>query len=110
MKNDLHEELATAIMIGDGREDGDNDKISEDHIRSIWNDDELYTIHKDVDIDAARKELLGTNTAANFGDNYVYAEAIIASALYSREKYKGSGTPEFLLHSSSFNSVMLLAS
>lgn len=108
MKNDLHEELATAIMIGDGREDGDNDKISEDHIRSIWNDDELYTIHKDVDIDAARKELQGTNTAANFGDNYVYAEAIIASALYSREKYKGSGTPDFYCTPHLLN-VMLLA-
>lgn len=108
MKNDLYEELATAIMIGDGREEGDNDKISEDHIRSIWNDDDLYTIHKDVNIAAAKKELQGTNTGASFGDNYIYAEAIITAALYSREKFKGSGTPDFYCTPHLLN-VMLLA-
>lgn len=41
-------------------------------------------------------------------DNYVYAEAIIASALYSREKYKGSGTPDFYCTPHLLN-VMLLA-
>ena len=46
----LNEELATAIMIGDGREVGADGKIAEDKIRPIWLDDELYTIHADVDI------------------------------------------------------------
>ncbi len=108
MRQNLNEEIATAIMIGDGREDGDDMKISEDHIRSIWHDDDLYTIHADVDITAAKRELQGTNTGANFGENYVYAEAIITAALYSRERYKGSGTPDFYCTPHLLN-VMLLA-
>ena len=108
MRHLLDEELALAALVGDGREEGDPDKIHETHIRSIWNDDELYTIHQDVDIDAARTELQGTNTGANFGDNYVYAEAIITAALYSREKYKGSGTPDLYCTPHLLN-VMLLA-
>ena len=43
----LNEELATAIMLGDGREDGDADKIAPDKGRPIWSDDDLYTIHAD---------------------------------------------------------------
>ena len=108
MRHTLNEELALAALIGDGRDEGDPDKIHETHIRSIWNDDELYTIHKDVDTAAAKAELQGTNTGANFGDNYVYAEAIITAALYSREKYKGSGTPDLYCTPHLLN-VMLLA-
>lgn len=108
MKSNMYEELALAALVGDGREDGDPDKIHETHIRSIWNDDELYTIHTDVDIEAARKELQGSNTSANFGENYIYAEAIITAALYSREKYKGSGTPDLYCTPHLLN-VMLLA-
>lgn len=108
MKLNLNEEVATAVMIGDGREDGDQDKIEETHIRSIWHDDELYTIHADVDIAAAKAELNGTNTGANFGDNYVYAEAIVSSSLYAREQYKGSGNLDFFCTPHLLN-VMLLA-
>jgi hypothetical protein len=108
MKMTLNEEIATAIMIGDGREDGDADKIHEDHIRPIYGDDELYTIYADVDVDAAKTELQGTNTNANFGENYIYAEAIIKAALYSREQYKGAGTPDFYCTPHLVN-VMLLA-
>ena len=108
MRHTLNEELALAALIGDGRDEGDPDKIHETHIRSIWNDDELYTIHKDVDIKAAKAELQGTNTGASFGDNYIYAEAIITAALYSREKYKGSGTPDLYCTPHLLN-VMLLA-
>ena len=108
MRQNLNEEIARAIMIGDGRDEGDEAKISETHVRSIWHDDDLYTIHTTVDIEAARKELQGTNTSANFGENYIYAEAIIAAALYSREKYKGSGTPDFYCTPLLLN-VMLLA-
>ena len=108
MRHNLEEELATAIMIGDGREEGDADKISEEHIRSIWHDDDLYTIHADVDIAAARTELQGTSTNANFGENYIYAEAIISASLYAREKYKGNGNLDFYCTPHLLN-VMLLA-
>ena len=108
MRHNLEEELALAIMVGDQREEGDADKISEEHIRSIWHDDELYTIHADVDIEAARAELQGTNTSANFGENYIYAEAIISASLYSREKYKGKGSLEFYCTPHVLN-IMLLA-
>ena len=108
MRRALNETLVLAALIGDGREEGDPDKIHEAHIRSIWNDDELYTIHKDVDIAAAKKELQGANTNANFGENYIYAEAIITAALYSREKFKGTGTPDFYCTPHLVN-VMLLA-
>lgn len=108
MRNVLNEELAMAALVGDQREEGDPDKIHEDHIRSIWHDDELYTIHYDVDISAARTALQGSNTSANFGENYIYAEAIITAALYSREKFKGSGTPDLYCTPHLLN-VMLLA-
>lgn len=108
MKMTLEEEVATALMIGDGRDEGDDDKISEEHIRPIWLDDDLYTIHTDIDIAAAKAELQGTDTGANFGDNYIYAESIIAAALYARENYKGTGTPDFFCTPHLLN-VMLLA-
>lgn len=108
MRHVMEEELALAALIGDGREEGDPDKIHETHIRPIWTDDDLYTIHADVDIAAAKKELQGTNTATYFGDNYVYAEAIITAALYAREQYKGSGNLDFFCTPHLLN-VMLLA-
>ena len=103
----LNEELATAIMLGDGRDDGDEGKISPDHIRPIWLDDDLYTIHVDLDIAAAKKELQGTNTAANFGENYVIAEAMINTVLYAREDYKGTGTPDLFITPHMLNQMLL---
>ena len=108
MKDNMYETLALAALVGDGREDSDPDKISETNIRPVWKDEELYTIHADVDIEKARTELQGSNTAANFGENYVYAEAIITAALYAREKFKGSGTPTLYCAPHLVN-VMLLA-
>lgn len=108
MKHNMEEDLALAFLIGDGREDIDPDKIHEEHIRSIWNDEEQYTMHKDIDIAAAKAELQGTNTGANFGENYIYSEAIIAGALYGREQYKGSGSMDFYCDPHLLN-VMLLA-
>ncbi len=102
----LNEELARQITIGDGRS-GDG-KIDPTKIRPIWLDDEMYCMHKTVDIEAMRNELTGTNSTANFGENYVYAEAIIQTLLYAREKYKGSGNPDFLCTPHLVN-VMLLA-
>lgn len=106
----LNEELARQITIGDGRngDDDNSEAIDATKIRPIWLDDELYCMHKAVDIDAMRTELTGTNSTANFGENYVYAEAIIQNLLYAREKYKGSGNPDFVCTPHLVN-VMLLA-
>lgn len=104
----LDETMVLSAMVGDGREEDDPDKIKEGNIRPIWTDNEEYTIHYDVDIEKARAELQGTNTGANFGENYIYAEAVITAALYSREKFKGTGTPDFYCTPHLVN-VMLLA-
>ena len=81
----LNEELATAIMLGD----------------------DLYTIHVDLDVAAAKKELQGTNTAANFGENYIIAEAMINTVLYAREDYKGTGTPDLFITPHMLNQMLL---
>lgn len=107
-KMQLNEELAMAIMLGDFREDGDADKIMPEHIRPIWTDDEMYTLHVDLDIEAAKAELQGTGTGVSFGENYITAEAMINTVLYAREKYKGSGTPDYFCTPRMLN-VMLLA-
>lgn len=108
MKHNLYEDIALATMVGDLRDDGDPDKIKEEHIRPIWKDDELYTIHQAVDVAAAKAELQGTETGAHFGDNYIYAEAVIAASLYAREQYRGSGNLAFYCDPHLLN-VMLLA-
>ena len=108
MKRLLEEEIARAALVGDGRDDADVDKISEEHIRPVWTDDDLYTIKAIVDIDAAKAELQGTDTAANFGENFIYSEAIIAAVANARVKYKGKGTPDFYCAPSMLN-IMLLA-
>lgn len=106
----LNEELARQITIGDGRngDEQNSEAIDPTKIRPIWLDDEMYCMHKTVDIEAMRTELTGTNSTANFGENYVYAEAIIQTLLYAREKYKGSGNPDFMCTPHLVN-VMLLA-
>ncbi len=108
MREKLNEEIAIAIMVSDGRIPGAEGKIDETHIRPIWSDDEFFTMHVDVDLKGAKTELQGTNTGANFSENYIYAEAIIRAALYSREKYKGTGQPDFYCTPHLVN-IMLLA-
>ena len=107
MKNNLEEEIALAALVGDGRDDVDADKIHEEHIRSVWHDDDLYTIKAPVDVAAMRTKLQGTNTAANFGDEFVYAEAIIAAVMKARIKYKGKGTPDFYVEPNMLNTMLL---
>lgn len=108
MNGNMYETLALAALVGDGREETDPDKIKEDHVCPIWHDDELYTIHRTVDFEAMKDELQGTNTSAYFSENYIYAEAIIQEALYAREKFKGSGRPDFYCTPHLVN-IMLLA-
>lgn len=107
-KMSLNEELATAIMLGDGRDEGDEDKISEDHIRPIWLDDDLYTLHVEINTDKTKSEIQGTNSNANFGENFIMAETMVNTILYAREKFKGSGTPDLFITPHMLN-VMLLA-
>ena len=108
MQRGLEEEVAQAALIGDGRPDDHADKISANNIRPIWTDTDVYTIKATIDLEAAKKELQGSNTGANFGENYVFAEAVITAALYAREQYKGNGLPDFYCAPHTLN-VMLLA-
>ena len=80
MRMMLDEEIARAILVGDGRLSSSDDKISEDHIRPIWTDADLYTIKAAVDITK-------DTTSAEI------AKAFIVEAIRSRVQYKGSGAP-----------------
>ena len=76
MRMMLDEEVARAILVGDGRVGTDPEKIFPDHIRPVWQDDEMYTIHKVI-------------AAANATDY----TAMIDDVVRSRKEYKGSGNP-----------------
>ena len=80
MRMMLDEEIARAILVGDGRLASSDDKISEDHIRPIWTDADLYTIKASIDITK-------DTTSAEI------AKAFIVEAIRSRVQYKGSGSP-----------------
>lgn len=103
----LNEELATAIMLGDGRAVNNQYKIKEDRIIPIWTDSELFTIHKTVDIAAARTALQGTNTNAYFGDNFVYAEAFIEALMDGRVDAKNSGQADLYVSPRALNKMLL---
>lgn len=108
MRHNMEETIALAALVGDLREDTDPDKIDETKIRPIWKDDELYTIHYDIDIKKAANELQGSNTSAYFGENYIRSEALVAASLYAGEKYKGKGAKSMYIDPHELN-VMLLA-
>ena len=76
----LDEELARAILIGDGRLASSDDKIDETNIRPIWKDSDLFTIKCPVTV--------ASNATAS--DK---AKAFIKTAIKSRKNYKGSGSP-----------------
>lgn len=103
----LNETMVLAAMVGDGREEDDPDKIHEAHVRPIWTDNDEYTIHYDVDFEACKTELQGTNTGANFSDNYIKAEAMVRASLYSREKFKGTGSPDMYIAPHAVNEMLL---
>ncbi len=107
LRGALDAELARAALFGDGREPGDAQKIAEDHIRPVWTDDDMYTIHKIIDIDAMKTTLQGTNTAANFGDEYIYAEAVITAFRHAMEEYKGSGSVDCYCSTHLLNTMLL---
>ena len=90
----LNEEIARAVLVGDGRASGAEDKINEQNIRPIWKDDDFYTIHKSV-------------TIAPAATNYDKAEAIIEAALRARKDYKGSGTPDAFFDPDTITTMLL---
>lgn len=78
----LDEEIARAIMIGDGRLASSEDKIKEEHVRPIWKDDDLYSVKVKV-------------TYAGGADDNAKAQANIKALIKNRKLYKGSGNPKF---------------
>ena len=76
----LDEEIARAVLIGDGRLSSSDDKINEQNIRPIWKDDALYTIKQAINV---------TSTATTNQK----AKAFIQAAVRARKNYKGSGNP-----------------
>ena len=95
MRTMLNEEIARAILVGDDRPSSDQAYINPEHIRPIYQDDDLYTIHEAVTI----------ANNATFND---IADTIIETAVLARKNYKGSGTPT-MYASSDIITRMLLA-
>lgn len=100
----LELELARAILIGDGRDAADADKINEECIRPIWTDNDIFTIHKVLDVSGTPN---GTNTGANFGANYLYAQGMEELLLNARIDYRGSGAMDMFCTQSFFNKMQL---
>lgn len=80
MRMMLDEEIARAILLGDGRPTSSDDKINEQNIRPIVSDADLYTIKKQVDV-------------AKGATDDAKAKALIKAAVKARKEYKGSGNP-----------------
>ena len=94
MRMMLEEEIARAILIGDGRSTASDDHIKDDHIRSIANDDDLYAIHHEVTPEADTPEGL--------------AKAFIRESLRARKDYRGSGEPTLYCSESVLTEMLLL--
>ena len=94
MRMMLEEEIARAILIGDGRLTDSDDHISDQHIRSIANDDALYAIHHKVTPAEDTPE--------------AKAKAMIQESLRARKDYKGSGEPTLFCSESVLTEMLLL--
>ena len=92
MRMMLDEEIARAILIGDGRNADSEDKISELHIRSIWKDDDLFSIKVKVTAEA----------------NVPHAKSVIKKIIKARSQYRGSGNPNFYTTESVLTEMLLL--
>lgn len=94
MRMMLEEEIARAIIIGDGRESGSDDKINEDHIRSILNDDPFYSI----------KVTKGYKVEP---DNDTFASDFEERVVYGFEDYEGSGNPLMFTTQRNLNRLLM---
>ena len=95
MRMMLEEEIARAILIGDGRLSSDEDKISEEHVRPIANDADLFTIKVAV-------------TTAQGADDATKAKAFIRAAIKARKNYRGKGRPKLFTNSDILTEMLLL--
>lgn len=93
MRMMLNEEIARAILVGDGRAASSDDKISEDHVRSIYHDDDMYAIHYTVDQSQA--------TAM------ARSNAIVDDAHRARKEYRGSGNMTFFTDTDTLTDLLL---
>ena len=95
MRMMLDEEIARAILVGDGRSTSSDDKIPETNIRPIAKDDDLYTIKAPVAV------------AANATEDAI-AKAFIRTVIKSRKEYKGSGSPTLFTTEDMLTNCLLL--
>lgn len=100
MRMMLNEEIARAILVGDGRLASDDDKIQENHIRPIWKDEDLYTIK-------TRVTPTGTGSSGAVTDDDK-AKAFIRAAIKARKDYKGSGSPVLFTTEDMLTDMLLL--
>lgn len=91
----LDEEIARAILIGDGRANDSDDKIKEDHIRPIAKDVDLFNIKVNVEVPAN----------SNPG---VLAKTFIDEVIRNRKYYKGSGNPKLFTTADMLTEMLLL--
>lgn len=94
MRMMLEEEMARAILIGDGRLPSSDDKINEQNIRPIWKDEELYTIRGIVKGDDSDKAALATE--------------FIDQSVRSMTDYRGSGSPTAYMTAEMLTECLLL--
>ena len=92
MRMMLEEEIARAILIGDGRLADDDNKIQQQHIRSIANEEELFAIHKDLEVAEGEER----------------AKGFIKTCIRARKDYKGSGEPTLFLAEDMLVEMLLL--
>lgn len=90
MRKQLDKELALAMLLGDGRDVSDANKINEQNIRPVISDDDMYTIKYTV-----TKGKDYTQEGNSYSDNDSRTKGIIRASIRARKDYKGSGTPTF---------------
>lgn len=90
MRKNLDRELALAMLLGDGRNVSDSDKINEQNIRPIVSDDDMYTIKYTITENRDYKQ-----DGNSYSANDSFTKGIIRAAIRSRKQYKGSGRPTF---------------
>lgn len=95
MRGQLDEEIARAILVSDGRDASDEDKIDELNIRPIWTDADLFTI----------KALLTLPTATTPEQK---AKAFIRACVKARKNYRGSGQPTLFTTEDMLTDMLLL--